>query len=100
MLARRASARPVWPTANDRFTNRRRLPMGGIMKTTGLVAQTTGFVLGLVIGLFGCANDAWSQQSTAFTYQGQLRDGGTNGSGAYLIVTKLYDAATNGNPIG
>jgi trimeric autotransporter adhesin len=70
------------------------------MKTKGLVAQTSGLVLGLVIGLFGCANDARSQQSSAFTYQGQLRDGGTNGSGAYLIITKLFDAATNGNQIG
>ncbi len=41
-----------------------------------------------------------AQQSTAFTYQGQLRDGGTNANGTYTMVFNLYDAVTNGNQIG
>src|SRR6266480_1968297 len=43
---------------------------------------------------------AFAQGTTAFTYQGQLRDGGTNANGTYTMVFKLYDAITNGNRIG
>ncbi|HYV27714.1 MAG TPA: hypothetical protein VFA77_09290, partial [Candidatus Eisenbacteria bacterium] len=43
---------------------------------------------------------AFCQGTTAFTYQGQLRDGGTNASGAYTMTFKLYDAAGGGNQIG
>ena len=40
-----------------------------------------------------------AQQTTAFTYQGQLHDGGTNANGTYMMIFKLYDAVTNGNQI-
>jgi hypothetical protein len=40
-----------------------------------------------------------AQGTTAFTYQGQLRDGGTNANGTYTMTFKLYDAATAGNQI-
>jgi hypothetical protein len=43
---------------------------------------------------------ASAQGTTAFTYQGQLRDGGTNANGAYTMIFKLYDAVTSGNQIG
>ena len=43
---------------------------------------------------------AFAQGTTAFTYQGQLSDGGTNASGAYTMVFALYDAATDGGQIG
>jgi len=39
-------------------------------------------------------------QGTAFAYQGQLRDGGTNANGAYTMIFKLYDAASGGNQVG
>src|SRR5438552_17135394 len=42
----------------------------------------------------------YAQGTTAFTYQGQLRDGGTNASGTYTMIFKLYDAVTNGIQIG
>ena len=35
---------------------------------------------------------AFAQGTTTFTYQGQLRDGGTNANGAYTMIFKLYDA--------
>lgn len=38
--------------------------------------------------------------STAFTYQGQLRDGGSPANGAYDFDFRLYDAVTNGAQIG
>jgi len=43
---------------------------------------------------------AYAQGTTAFTYQGQLRDGGTNANGVYTMIFKLYDAAGGGNQIG
>ena len=39
-------------------------------------------------------------QSTAFTYQGRLVDGGQPANGTYDFQFSLADAATNGNPIG
>ena len=47
-----------------------------------------------------CANQADAQQTTAFTYQGQLRDGGTNANGTYAMTFKLYDAVSGGGQIG
>lgn len=43
---------------------------------------------------------AFAQGTTAFTYQGQLRDGGTNANGTYSMVFKLHDAASSGNQVG
>lgn len=56
-------------------------------------------ILGLLALLAGI-HQAAAQGTTAFTYQGQLRDGGTNANGAYMMIFKLYDAASSGNPIG
>jgi len=41
-----------------------------------------------------------AQQTTAFTYQGQLHDGGTNANGAYTMVFALYDSASGGSQLG
>ena len=49
--------------------------------------------------LLAGVNHVAAQGTTAFTYQGQLRDGGTNANGAYTMIFKLYDASTNGNQI-
>lgn len=43
---------------------------------------------------------ACAQGATAFTYQGQLHDGGTNANGAYTMIFKLYDSLSGGNQIG
>jgi len=53
-----------------------------------------------IIGLFLSFQRAHAQGTTAFTYQGQLRDGGSNANGTYTIISKLYDAVTNGNQVG
>lgn len=39
-------------------------------------------------------------QGTAFTYQGQLQDGGAPASGAYDFQLILYDAAVGGSQVG
>src|SRR2546425_8949459 len=59
------------------------------------------FLLWLVaITLLSQPRQAVAQQTTAFTYQGQLRDGGTNANGTYTMIFKLYDAITSGNQVG
>ncbi len=54
----------------------------------------------VAITLLSHPHQATAQSTTAFTYQGQLRDGGTNANGTYTMTFKLYDAITNGNQIG
>ncbi len=39
-------------------------------------------------------------QTTSFTYQGRLADGGQGATGTYQFTFKLFDAATGGNQIG
>ena len=46
------------------------------------------------------ASCAFAQQTTAFSYQGQLSDHGTNANGTYALTFKLYDAVSAGNQIG
>jgi hypothetical protein len=53
-----------------------------------------------LMALLAGINHVAAQGTTAFTYQGQLRDGGTNANGAYTMIFKLYDALASGNQIG
>ncbi|HEY1662880.1 MAG TPA: tail fiber domain-containing protein [Verrucomicrobiae bacterium] len=43
---------------------------------------------------------ASAQGTTAFTYQGQLHDNGTNANGNYTMIFSLYDSAGGNNQIG
>lgn len=54
----------------------------------------------LALTLGSMVTAAHAQGTTAFTYQGQLKDNGTNANGAYTMIFKLYDAGTSGNQIG
>ena len=58
------------------------------------------FIYYFALCLFFNSNPAFSQGTTAFTYQGQLHDNGTNANGAYVLIFKLYDAVTSGNQVG
>src|SRR6266571_14554 len=53
-----------------------------------------------MLALLAGINQAAAQGTTAFTYQGQLRDGGTNANGTYSMTFKLYDAVSGGGQIG
>lgn len=55
-----------------------------------------------VPSLFLCLAASALAQSSTFTYQGRLTDGGTPASGTYDLQFKLYDALTAGNqlPVG
>lgn len=48
--------------------------------------------LALLATLNSPCSSALAQGTTAFTYQGQLRDGGTNANGNYTMTFALYDA--------
>lgn len=54
----------------------------------------------IALAVFAGVHQAAAQGTTAFTYQGQLHDGGTNANGTYTMIFKLYDAVTSGNQIG
>ncbi|HSY18166.1 MAG TPA: hypothetical protein VK815_07520 [Candidatus Acidoferrales bacterium] len=54
----------------------------------------------ITMALFAGMHQAAAQGTTAFTYQGQLHDGGTNANGTYTMIFALYDAAGGGNEIG
>ena len=49
-----------------------------------------------VLTIWLTAPQSHAQGTTAFTYQGQLRDGGTNANGTYTMTFKLYDAVSAG----
>ncbi|MBI1762809.1 MAG: tail fiber domain-containing protein [Acidobacteria bacterium] len=50
--------------------------------------------------LLACLTGSLAAQTTSFTYQGRLTDGGASANGPYDLQFKLYDAAVNGNQIG
>ncbi|MGA2868724.1 MAG: hypothetical protein ABSF34_06155 [Verrucomicrobiota bacterium] len=53
-----------------------------------------------LLALFiGCAAMNLDAQGTAFSYQGQLNEGGSPANGSYDLQFSLYDAPTNGNLI-
>ena len=54
----------------------------------------------LTCSLYISTQPVFAQGTTAFTYQGQLNDGGTNANGVYTMVFTLYDSSSGGNQIG
>ena len=62
-------------------------------------SQHAGILFSAAIYLLS-ASSLSAQQTAAFTYQGQLRDGGTNANGTYTMTFKLYDAVSGGVQIG
>ena len=52
----------------------------------------------LTVSIFWCSLSL--AQTTAFTYQGRLADGGSPASGTYDLQVRLMDAASGGNPVG
>jgi hypothetical protein len=54
----------------------------------------------IALALLAGINQAAAQGTTAFTYQGQLHDGGTNANGTYTIIFALYNAVSGGTQIG
>jgi len=54
----------------------------------------------IVLALLAGLHQAAAQGTTAFTYQGQLQDGGTNANGTYTMIFALYDSASGDDQIG
>jgi hypothetical protein len=53
-----------------------------------------------VLTMWLAAPQSHAQGTTAFTYQGQLHDNGTNANGTYTMIFKLYDSSSGGTQIG
>jgi hypothetical protein len=68
------------------------------MKTDHSVTRWLALVALVICNLQ--APNVFAQGTTAFTYQGQLLDGGTYANGTYTMIFSLYDAVTSGNQIG
>ena len=60
----------------------------------------TGFLTLLLLLLILLAEGAALAQTTAFTYQGRLTDGGTPANGNYDLQFALWDSASSGSQIG
>jgi len=54
----------------------------------------------IALAILAGVHQAAAQGTTAFTYQGQLHDSGTNANGNYTMLFALYDSASGGNQIG
>ena len=54
----------------------------------------------LVLGLFFSFHVAHGQNTTAFSYQGYLEDGGAPADGSYAFRFRLYDASKAGSQVG
>jgi hypothetical protein len=54
----------------------------------------------IALAVFAGIHQAAAQGTTAFTYQGQLHDNGTNANGTYTMIFKLYDSSSGGTQIG
>jgi hypothetical protein len=57
-------------------------------------------ILVLLVALNKHASTAFAQGTTAFTYQGQLHDTGTNANGTYTMIFSLYTASSGGTQLG
>ncbi|MDE3068345.1 MAG: hypothetical protein KGJ60_12445 [Verrucomicrobiota bacterium] len=56
-------------------------------------------VAAIIVSVFSLPPSAFAQ-STAFTYQGRLNDGGAPANAIYDLRFAIYDAVTNGNSVG
>lgn len=66
------------------------------MRTVRSSALCTAVILGLVSGLA----EAQTPLGSVFTYQGQLKNGGSPANGLYDVHFRLYDAAMDGTQLG
>ena len=57
------------------------------------------FALGFIL-IFLCASSVRAQQTTSFTYQGRLTDGGNPANGNYDLQFGLWDTNSGGTQIG
>lgn len=54
----------------------------------------------LLVGVSLCLTDPVRAQGSAFTYQGQLKDGGVPANGSYDLTFALFPAASGGSQVG
>ena len=56
--------------------------------------------LALLLSIIILAAGISLAQTSGFTYQGKLADGGSPANGSYQFECKLFDDATDGNQVG
>jgi hypothetical protein len=56
--------------------------------------------LALLFSMVVLASGICLAQTSGFTYQGRLADGGSPANGSYQFECKLFDAAADGNQVG
>ena len=65
-----------------------------------MMRRTVVSALSTLLAAASLTLSAYAQSSTAFTYQGFLRDNGTPANGVYDLRFALFDSANGGNQIG
>lgn len=70
------------------------------MKQQILLSQASRKLFLLIAILLMSANSVVRAQTTTFTYQGRLTDGGTPATGSYDLQFALFDSASSGGQIG
>jgi hypothetical protein len=65
-----------------------------------MMRRTVVSALSTLLAAASLTLSAYAQSSTAFTYQGFLKDNNNPANGTYDLKFTLYDAATEGNAIG
>ena len=98
-IAASIAANPNHRTFPNEFPIKQKNGPDSVMKTKQVILMAALVWLALST-LTSDLSTARAQGTTAFTYQGQLSDGGTNANGHYTMIFALYDSVTNGNQIG
>jgi len=65
-----------------------------------MLLALTAILGGTIVFAQGVNHSTLNSVGTAFTYQGVLKDGNIPANGIYDFQFTLYDAATNGSPVG
>jgi hypothetical protein len=65
-----------------------------------MIRRTVVSAIATLLAAASLTLSAYAQSSTAFTYQGFLRDNGAPANGTYDLRFALYDALSGGNQIG
>jgi hypothetical protein len=65
-----------------------------------MIRRTVVSAIATLLAAASLTLSAYAQSSTAFTYQGFLRDNGQPANGTYDLQFTLYDALSGGNQIG
>ena len=96
----RARQSSPWQTLKARKSLQKPNARCNAMKQQILLNQASRKLFLLIAILLMSANSVVLAQTTIFTYQGRLTDGGTPANGTYDLQFALFDSASSGGQIG